>query len=73
MNVPDPLPVVDGLLAATAKVTGVTVATRNSDEFARTGVSLVGPFSAAGEKEHRPARPAHFRAHAGLGDAKTNG
>jgi toxin FitB len=51
MNVPDPLPVVDGLLAATAKVTGLTVATRNSDDFARTGVSLVDPFSGPAEKE----------------------
>jgi predicted nucleic acid-binding protein len=47
MNVPDPLPVVDGLLAATAKVTGLTVATRNSDDFARTGVSLVDPFGSS--------------------------
>lgn len=51
MNVPDPLPVVDGLLAATAKVTGLTVATRNSDDFARTGVSFVDPFSTPAEKE----------------------
>ncbi|MBA3866172.1 MAG: type II toxin-antitoxin system VapC family toxin [Solirubrobacterales bacterium] len=45
MNVPDPLPVVDGLLAATAKVTGLTVASRNSEDFARSGVSFVNPFS----------------------------
>lgn len=48
MNVPDPLPVIDGLLAATAKVTGLTVATRNSEDFARSGVSLVNPFSKSG-------------------------
>jgi len=47
MNVPDPLPVVDGLLAATARVMGLTVATRNSDDFARTGVSIVDPFRAS--------------------------
>jgi hypothetical protein len=29
LNVPDPLPAVDGLLAATAKVHGLTLATRN--------------------------------------------
>lgn len=45
MNVPDPIPVVDGLLAATAKVTGLTVATHNSDDFARTGASFIDPFS----------------------------
>ncbi len=51
MNVPDPLPVVDGLLAATAKVAGLTVATRNRDDLARTGVSLIDPFSASGENK----------------------
>jgi predicted nucleic acid-binding protein len=44
MNAPDPLPVVDGLLAATAKVTGLTLATRNTDDIARSGVSFLNPF-----------------------------
>ncbi len=44
LNVPDRLPVVDGLLAATAKVTGHVVATRNVGDFAATGVDLVNPF-----------------------------
>jgi predicted nucleic acid-binding protein len=44
MNVPDPLPVVDGLLAATAKITGLTLATRNVADVERTGVDLVNPF-----------------------------
>lgn len=48
MNVPDPLPVIDGLLAATAKVTGLTIATRNTADIARSGVGVVNPFSAAG-------------------------
>ena len=51
MNVPDPLPVIDGLLAATAKMTGLTLATRNTDDFARSGVSFLNPFSASAEKE----------------------
>jgi len=46
MNVPDPLPVVEGLLAATAKVAGLTLATRNVADVERTGVELVDPFSA---------------------------
>lgn len=29
MNVPDPLPVIDGLLAATARVLGLALVTRN--------------------------------------------
>jgi predicted nucleic acid-binding protein len=46
MNAPDPLPVVDGLLAATAKVAGLTLATRNTDDIARSGVSFFNPFNA---------------------------
>lgn len=44
MNVPDPLPVIDSLLAATARVHGLTVATRNTNDIARTGVPCVNPF-----------------------------
>jgi predicted nucleic acid-binding protein len=46
MNVPDPLPVIDGLIAATAKVHGLSVATRNTRHVARTGVAWINPFSA---------------------------
>lgn len=45
MNVPDPLPVVDSLLAATAKVAGLTFATRNIVDVEGSGVDLVDPFS----------------------------
>jgi predicted nucleic acid-binding protein len=45
MNVPDPLPVVDGLLAATAKVTGLTLATRNVSDIQAAGVDVVDPFA----------------------------
>ncbi len=45
MNVPDPLPVIDSLLAATAHVHGLTVATRNTKDIARTGVPVINPFS----------------------------
>lgn len=44
MNAPDPLPVVDGLLAATAKVTGLTLATRNTGDVARSGANFFNPF-----------------------------
>jgi toxin FitB len=47
MNAPDPLPVIDGLLAATAKVLGLTVATRNVGDFARASVDFVDPFAGA--------------------------
>ena len=45
MNVPGPLPVIDSLLAATAHVHGLTVATRNTKDIARTGVPVINPFS----------------------------
>jgi predicted nucleic acid-binding protein len=44
LNVPDPLPVVDGLMAATALVHGWTFVTRNTAGLARTGVTLLDPF-----------------------------
>ena len=43
-NVPDPLPVLDSLLAATASVHGLTLATRNLKDVVRTGVPCVNPF-----------------------------
>jgi predicted nucleic acid-binding protein len=44
LNVPDPLPVVDGLLAATAKVADLTLATRNVADVEGTGVAIFNPF-----------------------------
>lgn len=45
MNVPDPLPVIDGLLAATAKVLGLTLVTRNVADVRGTGADLLDPFA----------------------------
>ena len=45
LNVPEPLPLIDGLLAATAKVYGLTLVTRNIADISRTGVSLLNPLS----------------------------
>ncbi len=44
LNVPDPLPVIDGLLAATAKVRGWTLVTPNTADLDRCGVLLINPF-----------------------------
>ena len=44
MNVPDPIPVIDGLLAATAKAHGLSLVTRNTKHVSRTGVTCVNPF-----------------------------
>ena len=44
LHVPDPHPVRDGLIAATALVHGMTVVTRNVDDFKRTGVPILNPW-----------------------------
>lgn len=44
MNVSAPIPTVDDLMAATAKVRDVTLVTRNTADVARTGVPLLNPF-----------------------------
>ena len=41
----DPLPAVDGLLAATALVHGLTVVTRDTRPFERVGVPCLDPWS----------------------------
>ena len=47
LNVPDPLPTVDGLLAATALEHDLILVTRNVRDVQRTGVRLLDPTSAA--------------------------
>ena len=39
------LPVVDGLLAATARVHDLTLVTRNVKDFVRTGIDVLDPFA----------------------------
>jgi hypothetical protein len=48
LNVPDPVPAVDGLLAATALVRDWTLVTRNTADVAGTGVRLLNPFEYQG-------------------------
>jgi predicted nucleic acid-binding protein len=45
LNVPDPLPVVDGLLAATALEHDLILVTRNVRDVSRCGVRLLNPFA----------------------------
>lgn len=45
INSPDPMPVIDGLLAATALEHGLTLVTRNVRDVKRCGVALLNPFS----------------------------
>jgi toxin FitB len=44
LHVPDPRPVRDGLIAATALVHRMTVVTRNVVDFVSTGVPLINPW-----------------------------
>jgi toxin FitB len=45
MNAVTTLPAIDSLLAATARVHGLTLVTRNTRDIARTGVPCLNPFA----------------------------
>ncbi|MFW7341977.1 type II toxin-antitoxin system VapC family toxin [Pollutimonas sp. H1-120] len=44
LHVPDPGPAMDSLIAATALVHGMTLVTRNVDDFQSTGVAILNPW-----------------------------
>lgn len=46
LHVPDPRPLRDALIAATALVHGMTVVTRNTADFAPTGAPILDPWNA---------------------------
>jgi predicted nucleic acid-binding protein len=46
LHIPDPRPVRDALIAATALVHGMTVVTRNTADFEPTGVATLNPWLA---------------------------
>lgn len=46
MSAQRPLPVIDGLLAATAKVHGLVLVTRNDTHVAELGAEVLNPFKA---------------------------
>jgi hypothetical protein len=45
LQVPQPKPVHDAMIAATALVHGMTVVTRNVPDFQGTGVAIMNPFT----------------------------
>jgi hypothetical protein len=45
LNSGRPLPVVDGLLAATARTHGLTLVTRNEADFAGVDIAILNPFA----------------------------
>ena len=46
-NVSDSISTIDGLLAATAQIMGMTLVTRNTADVARSGVPVLNPFEPA--------------------------
>lgn len=49
LNIPNPLPFVDGLMAATALARGLVLVTRNIRDVAVTGAQLLDPFAGPGQ------------------------
>jgi predicted nucleic acid-binding protein len=49
LHVPDPRPVRDALIAATALVHGMSVVTRNVADFVSTGTKIIDPWEAGGQ------------------------
>jgi predicted nucleic acid-binding protein len=45
LNVPNPIPTIDGLLAATALVHDLVLVTRNTADVRLTGVEVLNPFA----------------------------
>lgn len=44
LHVPDPMPALDGLIAATALVHGLVLVTRSRRDMERTGVAVMNPW-----------------------------
>lgn len=54
LHVPDPAPVLDALIAATAKVNGMAVVTRNTRDFGRfTRLRVLDPWDPSWEGDQR--------------------
>ena len=48
LSMRQPLPSIEGLLAATAAVHDLTIVTRNTADFERSGVAILNPFALSG-------------------------
>ena len=47
LNAPDPLPVIDALLTATARIHDLTIVSRNIRDFGRGGARVLNPWEEA--------------------------
>ncbi|WP_285425929.1 type II toxin-antitoxin system VapC family toxin [Pseudomonas sp. efr-133-TYG-103a] len=56
LHVPDPRSEYDALIAATALVHGMTVVTRNTADFAGSGVALINPWISQLNEDRAPYR-----------------
>lgn len=45
LGIPDPIPSIDGLIAATAEVHGLVLVSRNTRDLERTGIPVFNPFT----------------------------
>lgn len=54
LHVPDPRPIRDTLIAATALVHGMTVVTRNVADFTHSGVSILDPWQPVSSPGQKP-------------------
>lgn len=61
LHVPDPRPYRDSLIAATALVHGFTVVTRNTPDFALSGLRVLNPWLPLAALNREPAAPARPR------------
>jgi len=52
LHIPNPPPLRDSIIAATALVHGMTVVTRNIQDFSKAGVSIINPWEAPGRSKH---------------------
>ncbi|MDR3359533.1 MAG: type II toxin-antitoxin system VapC family toxin [Bifidobacteriaceae bacterium] len=55
-QVPDPRPLADSLMAATAAIHGLTLVTRNTVDFATFDVALINPFTGEPSPEARRSK-----------------
>lgn len=54
LHIPDPMSMADSMIAAIALEHGFTVVTRNSADFAASGVKLIDPWATAGPHFSHP-------------------